>query len=55
MFLESSYLTISSPFTVNKDKGYEATKLHFDNLAERYGKPIVILNLIKVCLFVVYA
>ncbi|CAN1287335.1 Phosphoinositide phosphatase SAC2 [Linum perenne] len=30
-----------------KDKNYEATKLHFENLAKRYGNPIIILNLIK--------
>ncbi|KAF3958797.1 hypothetical protein CMV_016327 [Castanea mollissima] len=26
---------------------YEATKLHFENLAKRYGKPIIILSLLK--------
>ena len=30
------------------DPTYEATKLHFDDLAQRYGHPIIILNLIKV-------
>ncbi|CAI0473105.1 unnamed protein product [Linum tenue] len=30
-----------------KDKAYEATRLHFENLAKRYGNPIIILNLIK--------
>lgn len=30
-----------------KDKDYEATRLHFENLAKRYGNPIIILNLIK--------
>jgi hypothetical protein len=30
-----------------KDKNYEATKLHFENLRKRYGNPIIILNLIK--------
>ncbi|KAK4741049.1 hypothetical protein SAY87_024637 [Trapa incisa] len=29
------------------DPTYEATKLHFDDLARRYGNPIIILNLIK--------
>ncbi|CAI8598476.1 unnamed protein product [Vicia faba] len=29
------------------DSKFEATRLHFDNLVERYGKPIIILNLIK--------
>lgn len=31
-----------------KDQNYEATRLHFENLAKRYGNPIIILNLIKV-------
>lgn len=31
-----------------KDKNYEATRLHFENLRKRYGNPIIILNLIKV-------
>ncbi|KAF7091477.1 hypothetical protein CFC21_094051 [Triticum aestivum] len=30
-----------------KDKNYEATKLHFENLRGRYGNPIIIFNLIK--------
>ncbi|URE48884.1 SAC domain containing protein [Musa troglodytarum] len=30
-----------------KDKNYEATRLHFENLVKRYGNPIIILNLIK--------
>uniref|UniRef100_A0A804PW95 SAC domain-containing protein n=1 Tax=Zea mays TaxID=4577 RepID=A0A804PW95_MAIZE len=30
-----------------KDKNYEATRLHFENLRKRYGNPIIILNLIK--------
>ncbi|CAK7352300.1 unnamed protein product [Dovyalis caffra] len=30
-----------------KDQDYEATRLHFENLAKRYGNPIIILNLIK--------
>ncbi|KAJ4966904.1 hypothetical protein NE237_018753 [Protea cynaroides] len=29
------------------DPTYEATKLHFEDLASRYGNPIIILNLIK--------
>ncbi|KAJ3695764.1 hypothetical protein LUZ60_001141 [Juncus effusus] len=29
------------------NNGYEATKLHFENLMGRYGNPIIILNLIK--------
>lgn len=31
------------------DPTYEATRLHFEDLARRYGNPIIILNLIKVC------
>lgn len=31
-----------------KDQSYEAARLHFENLVERYGNPIIILNLIKV-------
>ncbi|XP_074566379.1 phosphoinositide phosphatase SAC2-like isoform X2 [Curcuma longa] len=30
-----------------KDKNFDATRLHFDNLVKRYGNPIIILNLIK--------
>lgn len=29
------------------DPTYQATKLHFEDLVERYGNPIVVLNLIK--------
>lgn len=29
------------------DRTYEATKLHFQNLAARYGNPIIVLNLVK--------
>ncbi|KGN63262.2 phosphoinositide phosphatase SAC1 isoform X2 [Cucumis sativus] len=29
------------------DPTYQATKLHFEDLAERYGNPIIVLNLIK--------
>ncbi|KAJ4966160.1 hypothetical protein NE237_018009 [Protea cynaroides] len=29
------------------DPTYEATKLHFEDLASRYGNPIIVLNLIK--------
>lgn len=32
------------------DPTYEATKLHFEDLAKRYGNPIIVLNLIKVCI-----
>ncbi|KAA3477381.1 phosphoinositide phosphatase SAC3-like [Gossypium australe] len=41
-------LTLFSLFPVSKkDKNYEATRLHFQNLVKRYGNPIIILNLIK--------
>lgn len=33
--------------TVKPDVDYKATRLHFENLALRYGNPIIILNLIK--------
>ncbi|MQM11927.1 hypothetical protein Taro_044838 [Colocasia esculenta] len=31
------------------DPTYQATKLHFEDLAKRYGNRIIVLNLIKVC------
>lgn len=31
------------------DPFYCAAALHFDNLFERYGAPIFVLNLVKVC------
>ena len=31
------------------DPFYSAAALHFDNLFERYGAPIYVLNLVKVC------
>ncbi|XP_062193033.1 phosphatidylinositol-3-phosphatase SAC1-like isoform X2 [Phragmites australis] len=34
-------------FVQRYDPTYEATKMHFDDLAQRYGHPIIILNLIK--------
>lgn len=37
-----------------KDQNYEATRLHFDNLTDRYGSPIIILNLIKVGLYTLF-
>ncbi|KAL6867237.1 hypothetical protein ACP4OV_015261 [Aristida adscensionis] len=44
-------LTASSYFNraaaVKPDVDYKATRLHFENLALRYGNPIIILNLIK--------
>lgn len=39
------------------DPTYEATRLHFEDLAGRYGNPIIVLNLIKVifkCIFNVF-
>nr|POF08838.1 phosphoinositide phosphatase sac2 [Quercus suber] len=32
---------------VPEQLNYETTKLHFENLAKRYGKPIIILSLQK--------
>lgn len=32
------------------DPFYSAAALHFDDLFKRYGAPIYVLNLIKVCL-----
>lgn len=53
-FLALSYWTsfdmlVSSSTSVQRyDPTYEATKLHFEDLAKRYGNPIIVLNLIKV-------
>ncbi|KAL9242216.1 hypothetical protein vseg_016237 [Gypsophila vaccaria] len=45
---ETSRLNIKPNIIVSKkDLNYQATRLHFDNLALRYGNPIIILNLIK--------
>ncbi|CAL1376299.1 unnamed protein product [Linum trigynum] len=45
---ETSRLNIKPDIILSKkDKAYEATRLHFENLAKRYGNPIIILNLIK--------
>ncbi|KAJ0981073.1 hypothetical protein J5N97_009328 [Dioscorea zingiberensis] len=45
---ETSRLNIKPDIVLlKKDKNYEATRLHFENLAKRYGNPIIILNLIK--------
>ncbi|KAI8531089.1 hypothetical protein RHMOL_Rhmol11G0110600 [Rhododendron molle] len=52
-FLALSYWTsfdmlVSSSTSVQRyDPTYEATKLHFEDLAKRYGNPIIVLNLIK--------
>ncbi|KAG9158804.1 hypothetical protein Leryth_013699 [Lithospermum erythrorhizon] len=45
---ETSRLNLKPDIRLSKkDKTYEATRLHFENLVERYGNPIIILNLIK--------
>ncbi|XP_057770765.1 phosphoinositide phosphatase SAC2-like [Salvia miltiorrhiza] len=45
---ETSRLNIKPDIILSKkDDAYQATKLHFENLAKRYGNPIIILNLIK--------
>ncbi|KAF6154210.1 hypothetical protein GIB67_043100 [Kingdonia uniflora] len=45
---ETSRLNIRPDIILlKKDQDYEATRLHFQNLAKRYGNPIIILNLIK--------
>lgn len=45
---ETSRLNIKPDIILSKvDQNYEATRLHFENLAMRYGNPIIILNLIK--------
>ncbi|XP_059431906.1 phosphoinositide phosphatase SAC3 [Corylus avellana] len=45
---ETSRMNIKPDIILSKkDQNYEATRLHFENLANRYGNPIIILNLIK--------
>ncbi|KAH7679991.1 SAC domain-containing protein [Dioscorea alata] len=45
---ETSRLNLKPDIVLQKkDDNYEATRLHFENLAKRYGNPIIILNLIK--------
>ncbi|KAG4141530.1 hypothetical protein ERO13_D06G079300v2 [Gossypium hirsutum] len=45
---ETSRLNLKPDIILSKkDKNYEATRLHFQNLVKRYGNPIIILNLIK--------
>lgn len=45
---ETSRLNLKPDIVLHqKDNNYEATRLHFENLAKRYGNPIIILNLIK--------
>ncbi|KAK8509151.1 hypothetical protein V6N13_062205 [Hibiscus sabdariffa] len=45
---ETSRLNLKPDIILSKkDKNFEATRLHFENLVKRYGNPIIILNLIK--------
>ncbi|XP_010552199.1 PREDICTED: phosphoinositide phosphatase SAC2 [Tarenaya hassleriana] len=45
---ETSRLNLKPDIILSrKDSNFEATRLHFENLAKRYGNPIIILNLIK--------
>lgn len=45
---ETSRLNIKPEIILSKeDHNYEATRRHFQNLVDRYGSPIFILNLIK--------
>ncbi|XP_031499785.1 phosphoinositide phosphatase SAC3-like [Nymphaea colorata] len=45
---ETSRLNIRPDIVLlKKDEAYEATRLHFKNLVERYGNPIIVLNLVK--------
>ncbi|KAM1274661.1 hypothetical protein ACFX2I_024507 [Malus domestica] len=45
---ETSRLNIKPDIILSrKDHNYEATRLHFENLVQRYGDPIIIVNLIK--------
>ncbi|KAG8073715.1 hypothetical protein GUJ93_ZPchr0006g44699 [Zizania palustris] len=46
-FQETSRLNIRPDIILKPDLDYKATRLHFENLALRYGDPIIILNLIK--------
>eukprot|EP00250_Pteridium_aquilinum_P014607 c22091_g4_i1 orf=929-2155(+) len=46
---ETSVLSLKPDIKLHRnDPTYEATGLHFQNLAARYGNPIVVLNLVKV-------
>ncbi|XP_006649507.1 phosphoinositide phosphatase SAC2 isoform X2 [Oryza brachyantha] len=46
-FQETSRMNIRPDIILKPDVDYKATRLHFENLALRYGNPIIILNLIK--------
>lgn len=52
-FADDFYPFISIISVSKKDPGYKATRLHFINLAKRYGNPIIILNLIKVFILLI--
>ncbi|KAH7279547.1 hypothetical protein KP509_37G024000 [Ceratopteris richardii] len=45
---DTSMLSLKPDIKLHRnDPSYEATGLHFQNLAARYGNPIVVLNLVK--------
>ncbi|KAL9247246.1 hypothetical protein vseg_020698 [Gypsophila vaccaria] len=44
---ETSRMSIKPDIILKEDPSYEATQRHFENLVDRYGNPIFILNLIK--------
>ncbi|KAI5674152.1 hypothetical protein M9H77_14516 [Catharanthus roseus] len=45
---ETSRLNLKPDIILSRrDQRYEATRLHFENLVQRYGNPIIILDLIK--------
>ncbi|KAF6143432.1 hypothetical protein GIB67_029601 [Kingdonia uniflora] len=51
-FFKHAKLTVSGrdfrlTFIARRSRYYAGTRLHFQNLAKRYGSPIIILNLIK--------
>lgn len=47
-----TYLTIIAPFLVDQaDPFAHVAALHFDQMLQRFGSPIIILNLVKVILF----
>ncbi|KAL2496499.1 putative phosphoinositide phosphatase SAC3 [Forsythia ovata] len=49
---ETSRLNLKPDIILSKrDQHYGVTRLHFENLVERYGKPVVVLNLIKAATF----
>nr|XP_043635518.1 phosphoinositide phosphatase SAC2-like isoform X2 [Erigeron canadensis] len=45
---ETSRLKVKPDIILSKkDQNYDATRLHFQNLYNRYGNPVIILNLVK--------